>query len=81
MLLTADELAPLAGKCDITADVNFTDLINLAQGCDGDTVQYLSQRDFLLPMADLTKPEEQHLVKEGGAGTYFNVLIQHRYAN
>ena len=80
-LLTADELAPLAGKCDITADVNFTDLINLARGCEGDTVQYLSQRDFLLPAADLNKPEEQHLVRNGGAGTYFNVLIQHRYGN
>ena len=80
-LLGADELAALAGKCDITADVNFTDLINLARGCEGDTLQYMSQRDFLLPMADTTRPEEQHLVTEGGAGSYFNVLIQHRYGN
>lgn len=80
-LLSADELPSMAGMCDITADVNFTDLINLVQGCEGDTVQYLSQRDFLFPMADLSKPEEKHLVQEGGAGTYFNVLIQRRFNN
>lgn len=80
-LLSADELPPLTGQCDITADVNFTDLINLAKGCDGDVVQYISQREFLLPMADLKQPEEKHLVTAGGAGTYFNVLIQHRFGN
>ena len=78
-LLSADELPAMAGQCDITADVNFTDLLNLARGCEGDSVQYMSQRDFLLPLADLNKPEERHLTAEGGAGTYFNVLIQHRY--
>lgn len=79
-LIAADELPALAGQCDITADVNFTDLINLACGCEGDVVQYSSQREFLLPMADLTKPEEKHLVTEGGAGSYFNVLLQHRFS-
>lgn len=78
-LLSADELPPMAGQCDITADVNFTDLINLARGCEGDMVQYMSQRDFLLPMADINRPEERHLVTDGGAGSYFNVLIQHRF--
>lgn len=80
-LLQTDELPAMAGHCDITADVNFSDLINLARGCEGDIVQYDSQRNFLLPLADLTKPEEKHLVAEGGAGTYFNVLIQHRYGH
>lgn len=80
-LLGADDLPALAGKCDITADVNFTDLMQLAGKNDGECLQYMSQRDFLLPMADIQKPEERHLVAEGGAGTYFNVLIQHRFCN
>jgi len=78
-LLSADELPPLAGHCDITADVNFTDLIALAQGCKGDVVQYSSQRDFLLPLADPGIPEEAHLIAIPGAGNYFNVLLQHRF--
>lgn len=78
-LLAADELPPFAGHCDITCDVNFTDLMNLAQGCTGDVVQYMSQRDFLLPLADESIPEEAHLVAVPGAGNYFNVLLQHRF--
>ena len=78
-LLSADELPALAGHCDITCDVNFTDLISLAQGSKGDVVQYMSQRDFLLPLADTSVPEEAHLVAVPGAGNYFNVLLQHRF--
>ena len=77
-LLSVDELPALAGHCDITCDVNFTDLINLAQG-SGDMVQYMSQRDFLQPMADPNIPEEAHLIAVPGAGNYFNVLLQHRF--
>ena len=78
-LLEADELPAMAGHCDITCDVNFTDLISLAQGSKGDVVQYMSQRDFLLPLADTTIPEEAHLVAVPGAGNYFNVLLQNRF--
>ena len=78
-LLSADELPPMAGHCDITCDVNFTDLIALAQGCTGDVVQYMSQRDFLQPLANPAIPEEAHLIAVPGAGNYFNVLIQHRF--
>ena len=78
-LLNVEELLPMAGHCDITADVNFTDLINLAQGCQGDVVQYMSQREFLLPLADTSIPEEAHLIAIPGAGNYFNVLLQHRF--
>lgn len=78
-LLSADELAPLAGRCDITADVNFTDLINMAKGCHDDIVHYMSQRDFMAPLADMDKPEDRHLIAEGGAGEYFNVMVHHRF--
>lgn len=78
-LLSADELPTLAGHCDITCDVNFTDLMNLAQGSGGDVVQYMSQRDFLLPLANPSVPEEAHLIAVPGAGNYFNVLIQNRF--
>lgn len=78
-LLSADELPALAGHCDITCDVNFTDLITLAQGSRSDVVQYMSQRDFLLPLADVNIPEEAHLIAVPGAGNYFNVLLQHRF--
>lgn len=79
ILLSVDELLPLAGHCDITCDVNFSDLITLAQGSSGDMVRYISQRDFLLPLADIKVAEEAHLVAVPGAGNYFNVLTQQRF--
>ena len=77
-LLSVEELPALAGHCDITCDVNFTDLMNLAQG-SGDVVQYMSQRDFLQALANPNVPEEAHLIAVPGAGNYFNVLLQHRF--
>ncbi len=79
-LLTADELAPLAGRCDITADVNFTDLRTLAGRCLGDATEYMSQRDYLLPFVEAGNAADAHLVAVPGAGDHFNVLIQHRFA-
>ncbi len=79
-LLTADELPPLAGHCDITADVNFTDLRTLAERCLGDAVEYMSQRDYLLPCVQEDNAADAHLVAVPGAGNHFNVLIQHRFA-
>ncbi len=79
-LLTADELPPLAGHCDITADVNFTDLRTLAERCLGDAVEYMSQRDYLLPFVQEGNAADAHLVAIPGAGDHFNVLIQHRFA-
>ncbi len=79
-LLAADELPPLAGHCDITADVNFTDLRTLAERCLGDVVEYMSQRDYLLPYVKEGNAADAHLVAVPGAGDHFNVLIQHRFA-
>ena len=77
-LLGADELPAMAGHCDITADVNFTDLVNLANRCIGDVVQYMSQAEYMKDFADPANPADMHLVSTPGAGDHFNVLIQHR---
>ncbi len=79
-LLSVDELPSLAGRCDITADVNFTDLRTLAERCLGDAVEYMSQRDYLLPWVEAGNAADAHLVAVPGAGDHFNVLIQHRFA-
>lgn len=78
-LLSAEELPALAGHCDITADINFSDLMDLASSCIGDRLQYMSQRDFLKDYANPAKPEDMHLIDVPGAGDHFNVLIQHRF--
>ncbi len=78
-LLSADELPPLAGHCDITADVNFTDLRELARRCLGDAVELCSQREYLLPCVDPEDPADAHLVAVPGAGDHFRVLVQHRF--
>lgn len=77
-LLNADELPNFTGHSDITADVNFTDLRQLAEGCQGDIVHYMSQRDYLLPYVEAGNKADEHLVAVPGAGDHFNVLIQHR---
>lgn len=80
-LLTRHELPPLAGFCDITADVNFTDLLHLAQASLGDPAQLMTQRDYLLAMADLSNPADAHLVATPGAGDHFCVLVHHRFSD
>ncbi len=79
-LLGVDELPPLAGHCDITADVNFTDLRTLAERCLGDSLEFMSQRDYLLPFVQEGNAADAHLVAVPGAGDHFSVLIQHRFA-
>lgn len=78
-LLNADELPALAGHCDITADVNFTDLQELAARCTGDVVQYMNQRDYLKDYAIAGHAADAHLIATPGAGDHFQVLIQHRF--
>ena len=78
-LVNADELPALAGHCDVTTDVNFTDLVELAQNCVGDRVQYMSQHAYLKDLADPANAADRHLIAVPGAGDHFNVLIQHRF--
>lgn len=71
------------GKCDITCDVNFSDLIQVVSRCLGDKVELLSQRDYLLPYLDGGKRggdrvREEYLIAEHGPGDHFKVLVQTR---
>lgn len=79
VLLSKEELPPLAGHCDITADVNFTDLMELAARNIDDTVQLHTQREYLLPCANPTHPADAHLIATPGAGDHFHVLTQYRF--
>lgn len=79
-LLSKEEIIATAGRCDITADVNFTDLQQLATRNAGDLVQLCTQRDYLLPCVDPTNPADAHLTAIPGAGDHFHVLTQHRFA-
>ena len=78
-LLSKAEILALAGHCDITADVNFTDLQSLAEQNLGDIVRLSCQRDYLLDFADASNPADQHLIATPGAGDHFHVLTQHRF--
>lgn len=78
-LLSPEAIYAAAGSCDITCDVNFTDLRQLAGGCLGDHVTLLPQREYLQPCADPTSTADAYLVSEPGPGDHFLALIQERY--
>lgn len=78
--LELEQVFPLAGHCDITCDVNFTDLLRLARSCAGDRAELVPQRGFLLPFADRRSAADAFLVDEAGAGSHFLVLVQERTA-
>ena len=66
-----------SGKHDITADVNFTDLINWGKEDGLETNFLISQRNYLMPHVS-NQPEDQFLIHPDGAGTAFKVLLQQR---
>ncbi|MGC4017607.1 MAG: SAM-dependent methyltransferase [Luteolibacter sp.] len=62
-----------AGRQDLTADVNFTDLETaVAPGVHH--TRLMTQRDFLLPHIDPQNPADAALVDPNGAGSAFKVL-------
>ena len=77
-LLNVDELPALAGACDITCDVNFTDLKALAESCVGDQVELMNQAEYLQHLALPDDEGDQHLIRCPGAGDHFKVLVQFR---
>ncbi len=79
-LLTPEELYPAAGRCDITCDVNFTDLRRLADACIGDATALTTQREYLLPCVDANNRADAYLVSTPGPGDHFHVLIQERFS-
>ncbi|MGJ8657202.1 MAG: SAM-dependent methyltransferase [Akkermansiaceae bacterium] len=65
------------GKQDITADVNFTDLINWGKQADLETVSLMTQREYLRSHVTQTKAD-QYLIHPDGAGSAFKVLLQQK---
>ncbi len=78
-LIPVEQLPYLAGACDITCDVNFTDLLALARSSMGDIAMLVDQHDFLLPLADQSSAADRHLIAKPGAGDHFKVLIHQRF--
>ncbi len=65
-------LYPLMGKCDVTVDVNFTDLIAWGEAAGLRTEQCVSQREFV------QAPDSSPLYEPGGAAEAFQCLVQRR---
>jgi len=63
------------GQQDLTADVNFTDLITWGDRAGLESTGLCTQRDFLLPFAS-NAPVDQFVINEFGAGEAFKVLEQ-----
>lgn len=63
------------GHQDLTADVNFTDLIEWGEELGVETVSLMSQTDFLLPHTRGTT-QDLYLLHPDGPGSAFKVLIQ-----
>lgn len=63
------------GHQDLTADVNFTDLIEWGKDYGLETTYYATQADFLTPHARNTT-QDLYLLHPDGPGSAFKVLIQ-----
>ncbi len=73
------EIYERAGHQDLTADVNFTDLIRWGESLGLTTSAVLTQRDFILewnPGTDLRDAATAQLLNPDGAGQAFKVLEQ-----
>jgi SAM-dependent MidA family methyltransferase len=65
------------GKQDITADVNFTDLISWGEQDGLETVSLITQGEYLSPQVS-NSAEDQFLIHPDGAGSAFKVLLQQK---
>lgn len=76
---TGREVYARFGRQDLTADVNFTDLVTWGTSLDWETAPLLTQREFLerwlTPASRLKK--NSPFLRKGGAGDHFHVLEQH----
>jgi len=77
--LTGPQVYMNPGRQDITADVNFTDLIEWGNQENLTTLSIETQEHFLNPYIN-DSPEDQFLVNSVGAGVAFKVLLQQRDA-
>lgn len=65
------------GRQDITADVNFTDLITWGKQDGLEKLSIVNQLDYLTPYVN-GSAEDQFLIQPDGAGSAFKVLLQQR---
>lgn len=73
--ITGPAIYQNVGHQDLTADVNFTDLINWGHDYGLETIYYATQTDFLTPYAKNTT-QDLYLLHPDGPGSAFKVLIQ-----
>ena len=71
------EIYQNAGHQDITADVNFTDLMQWGEQDGLDTISFISQNEYLAPFARQTE-QDQFLMHLDGSGSAFKVLLQQK---
>lgn len=77
--LTGEELLQQMGRRDVTADVNFSDLMAWGELLGWQTKRFCSQREFLSPYVAGAQGEGLSFVlDEAGAGEAFKVLVQER---
>lgn len=80
--LTGASVYENMGRQDITADVNFTDLMRWGESCGWETSSLETQRDFLkrqlrgFAQRLSQDPALRFLADEHGAGTAFQALVQ-----
>lgn len=78
-LITGMAIYQNIGNQDITADVNFTDLIRWGKELGLKAGKALmTQAEFLAPYVSEDDPKSQFLTSEAGAGTAFKVLVQEK---
>ncbi len=75
--ITGEAVYQNPGKQDITADVNFTDLITWGKQDGLETISLITQREYLTPHVS-ESAEDQFLIHPDGAGSAFQVLLQQR---
>lgn len=76
-MLTGMDVYERPGRQDLTADVNFSDLLLILEQCLGDKISLITQRDYLMPYVSETS-EDSYLTQKYGPGDHFKVLIQQR---
>ena len=64
------------GHCDLTADVNFTDLMQWGAGAGWGTVSLTTQSEFVAEYASIQSTTDARLSDPLGAGGAFKCLIQ-----
>lgn len=74
-LLDGPAIYQNVGMQDLTADVNFSDLIDWGNHCGLETVSLITQNEFLKPHATSTSLDH-YLTHPDGPGSAFKVLIQ-----